>query len=314
MPAGAPALVLTAGLGTRLRPLSFVRAKAALPVAGEPLVRRILRWLERHGVREVVLNLHHRPETIARVLGDGSDLGVRVRYSWEQPLLGSAGGPRKALPLLDADRFLIVNGDTLTDVDPGPLEDLHASSGALVTMALIPNPDPMRYGGVVVRDGWVRDFTPKGGPGPSFHFIGVQMAESAAFADLPDNTPAETVNGFYRRLVAEEAGRIRAFVCDAAFHDIGTARDYLTTTLRIAADEGLAEPPPGEQTMVHPTARLVRTVLWDRVSVAAGAELIDCVVADNVAIPAGARMREQVIVPAAAAAAPGELFVAPLGG
>src|SRR5215471_9714767 len=95
------ALVLTAGLGTRLRPLTLVRAKPAMPVAGEPMVRRIVRWLATAGVSDVVLNLHYLPETIARVVGDGSDLGVRARYSWEQPLvLGSAGGPRLALDIV----------------------------------------------------------------------------------------------------------------------------------------------------------------------------------------------------------------------
>ena len=95
-----PALVLTAGLATRLRPLSLVRAKAALPVAGQPLVVRILRWLRAGGVTDVVLNLHHLPETLTRIVGDGQDLGVRVRYSWETPVLGSAGGPqtRRAPP------------------------------------------------------------------------------------------------------------------------------------------------------------------------------------------------------------------------
>ena len=85
--------LLTAGLGTRLRPLSAVRAKPALPVAGEALVRRILGWLAASGVTDVVLNLHHRPETVCAVVGDGSDLGVRVRYSWENPVLGSGGRP-----------------------------------------------------------------------------------------------------------------------------------------------------------------------------------------------------------------------------
>jgi mannose-1-phosphate guanylyltransferase len=83
-----PALLLTAGLGTRLRPLTYARAKAAVPVNGDPLARRIIRWLADHGIRDFVLNLHHRPATIASVVGDGSDLDVRVRYSWEQPVLG----------------------------------------------------------------------------------------------------------------------------------------------------------------------------------------------------------------------------------
>ena len=112
-----PALVLTAGLGTRLQPLSFVRAKGALPLGREPLARRILRWLGAAGVRDAVLNLHHLPHTLTEAIGDGSDIGLRVRYSWEMPVLGSAGGPRRALPLLADGSFLIVNGDTLTDID-----------------------------------------------------------------------------------------------------------------------------------------------------------------------------------------------------
>jgi NDP-sugar pyrophosphorylase family protein len=144
-----PALVLTAGLATRLRPLSRVRAKAALPVAGEPLVRRILRCLAQAGIEDAVLNLHHLPHTLTGLVGDGSDLGLRVRYSWETDVLGTAGGPRHALPLLDSPTFLIANGDTLTDVNIPALIASHRASGALVTTAVIPNDQPDKYRGFV---------------------------------------------------------------------------------------------------------------------------------------------------------------------
>src|SRR3954463_1899364 len=134
------ALVLTAGLGTRLQPLTLARAKAAAPVDGDPLARRTIRWLVAQGIDDLVLNLHHKPETITAAVGDGSDLGVRVRYSWESPVLGSAGGPRHALPLLldgiDAAAprtFVLVNGDTLTDVDLPAMIAAHRRTGALVT-------------------------------------------------------------------------------------------------------------------------------------------------------------------------------------
>src|SRR5215470_5305728 len=149
------ALVLTAGLGTRLRPLTLARAKAAAPVDGESLARRTIRWLVSHGVRDLVLNLHHKPESIAADVGDGADLSARVRYSWESPVLGSAGGPRHALPLIGEKTFFLVNGDTLTDVDLPTMLDQHRRTGALVTMALIPNPDPAKYGGVRLDDSGV---------------------------------------------------------------------------------------------------------------------------------------------------------------
>src|SRR5258708_31060609 len=152
LPGGA--LVLAAGLGTRLQPLTLARAKAAAPVDGEALARRTIRWLAGHGIRDLVLNLHHKPESITAAVGDGGDLDVRVRYSWESPVLGSAGGPRHALPLLlDGQQrgalptFVLVNGDTLTDVDVPAMIAQHRRTGALVTMALIANPRPDKYGG-----------------------------------------------------------------------------------------------------------------------------------------------------------------------
>lgn len=297
-----PALVLTAGLGTRLRPLSLVRAKAALPVGGDALVRRILRWLHGAGVRRVVVNLHHKAETITGRLGDGRDLGLEIRYSWEDPVLGSAGGPRHALPLLDAERFLIVNGDTLTDVDLGALARDHQESGALVTMAVTPG-DTARYGGVCVDDaGNVTGFERAGSTGGAgapgvpgaFHFIGVQAVEARAFADVPDNVPSEIVRWLYPRLIATAWGSVRAFVSRSEFLDIGTPADYAATVATLAAREGKALD-RGADVSIAPSAHVERSILWDRVHVQAGARVVDCVVADDVVIPEGARYERQAI-------------------
>jgi mannose-1-phosphate guanylyltransferase len=269
-----PALVLTAGLATRLRPLSRVRAKAALPVAGQPLVHRIIRRLAAAGIRDLVLNLHHLPHTITASVGDGEHLGVRVRYSWEMPVLGSAGGPRRALPLLSASTFLIVNGDTLTDVDVAGVVRRHYDSRALVTMALVPNTEPHKYGGVIVdTDGVVTGFVRKGAAGSSYHFIGVQVAEAEVFAPLPDNTPYESVSTLYPSLIRERAGSIRAHISTAEFLDIGTPADYLDTCLRIAARERYQLPN--------------ESVLWDDVVVEPAARLHRCVATDGVRLPAG---------------------------
>src|SRR5262245_60829182 len=142
------------------------------------------------------------------------------------PGLASAGGPRRALPLLASSTFLIVNGDTLTNVNVGRLIDAHRESGALVTMAVIPNTEPAKYGGAVVgTEGGVTGFRRAGSTEPTFHFIGVQVAEAAVFASLPDNMPAESVKDLYPSLIAARPGSIRAFITDAGFFDIGTPRD-----------------------------------------------------------------------------------------
>jgi NDP-sugar pyrophosphorylase family protein len=300
------ALVLTAGLGTRLRPLTYVRAKAAVPVNGEPLARRVIRWLVSRGHADLVLNLHHHPASITGIIGDGGDLGARVRYSWEHPVLGSAGGPRHALPLLtegDAPTFLLVNGDTLTDVDLTALRRTHEESGALVTMSLIPNPRPDKYGGVRVSDdGWVTGFTRPGASAESFHFVGVQMADARAFSDLEDGVPAESVNALYPKLLAGGSRCIAGFVSDASFRDIGTPADCLHTSAELAAVEG-DRMTAGQRTRIDDSARLARTAVWDDVTVERDASLTDCIIGDGVRIPEGARYERCAIVRAAERAA-----------
>jgi len=308
------ALLLTAGLGTRLRPLSDIRAKAAVPINGQSLVQRAMTWLGAAGIRDLVLNLHHRPASITSQVGDGLEMGARVRYSWEQPVLGSAGGPRHALPLLcddGSDHFLIVNGDTLTDLDVRELIEHHRRCGALVTMALIVNPSPEKYGGVLVSpDGWVTGFGARAsglgardsGLGArasglgSYHFIGVQVAQAETFARLEDGVPAESVNKLYPALIAENPHAVAAYVSSASFLDIGTPRDCLETSLALADVEG-----PrliGDRAQIDSSAALSRCVVWDDVKVGARAQLHACIVADGVRIPDDARFERCAIVPA----------------
>jgi NDP-sugar pyrophosphorylase family protein len=299
------ALLLTAGLGTRLQPLTYIRAKAAIPINGDALVRRVIRGLATAGIGDLVLNLHHRPASIAGLVGDGSDLGVRVRYSWEQPVLGSAGGPRHALALVadaDDDDFFIVNGDTLTDTDVWALLERHRESGALVTMALVPNPRPSQYGGVVVSpEGWVTGFTrvsdrADGDHPPTFHFVGVQVARAQAFATLEDGVPAESVNALYPRLIAADPRSVAAYVAKASFLDIGTPRDCLETSLALAGAEGAQF--TGARVHIDESAVLVRSIVWDDVTVGARAHLHECIVADGVRIPDDARYERCAIVAA----------------
>lgn len=288
---------MTAGLGTRLQPLSFVRAKPAVPIAGQPLVSRIIRWLAGQDVRRLVLNLSYLPETVTAHVGDGGGFGVQVRYSWELPVLGSAGGPRKALPLLPDDDFLIINGDTLTDIDLSGLAAQHRDSGALVTLAVMENRWQGRYGGVITdSQGIVRGFMPRGPAAAGYHFIGVQMVHPAVFAGLPQDTPVESTSGLYRTLIAERPGSIRAFLCKGEFWDVGTPSDYLDASLSISQAEGHAAPPIGHRSRVHKAARLVDSVLWDDVEVGAGASLDRCIVADRVKIPAGASFHHCAII------------------
>lgn len=285
--------MLTAGFGTRLDPITRLIAKAAVPLHGCTLIERVLNWLRAQGVTDVVLNLHHRPETITGIVGDGAHLGLRARYSWEMPLLGSAGGPRHALPLLDADTFLIVNGDTLCDLALAPMIAAHQSSGADVTMAVVPNPAPEHYNGIVLgeRDR-VAGFVPKGHAGPSWHFTGVQVARASVFNALPDGVPAESVHGIYGALTRPGPGGLRAHRVETAFLDVGTPRDYLAAALALA---GGATIEPGA--LIAPGARVTNSVVWAGAAIGANAVLDECVVT-GVSVPPGFTARRSVLVPA----------------
>lgn len=292
------ALVLTAGFGTRLRPLTDVRAKPAIPVAGEPMVRRIIAWLAAHGVTDLVLNLHHRPESLTAVVGDGADLSVRVRYSWEPQILGSAGGPKLALPLLSADPFLIVNGDTITDVDPAGLIEAHAASGALVTLALVPNREFERYGGVAMdADGCVTGFVRRGPSAKgSYHYVGVQVVRAAAFEAVPQGEAAGSIGGVYDTLIHQHSGSVRGVVSDAEFWDVGTVEDYWRTSTAFARRGNMADLGVGRRSRIDPSARLTRSILWDDVQIGADAVIEDCILTDGVRVAAGANHRGEILI------------------
>lgn len=288
-----PALVLTAGLGTRLDPITRLVAKAAVPLGSRTLVERVLDWLVAQGVTDAVLNLHHLPETITSIVGDGAHIGLRVRYSWEMPLLGSAGGPRHALPLLESDTFLIVNGDTLCDIALAPLIEAHRRSGADVTMAVVPNPAPSRYNGIVLDEhDRVTGFVPRGHTVLSWHFVGVQVAQASVFEALPDGVPAESVHGIYGGLTRPGPGGMRAHRVRAPFIDVGTPGDYLTAAIAVA---GRAAVDPNA--VMAPGARVSASVVWAGAAIGAHAALDQCIVT-AVNVPAGLRAERSVLVPA----------------
>jgi mannose-1-phosphate guanylyltransferase len=146
------AMILAAGKGTRLYPMTETLAKPMVPVGGRPVLEHTIRWLRDHGVRRLAVNLHHRPESVRGHFGDGSRFGVEIRYSEEPELLGTAGGVKRIESFFE-DPFLVVYGDVLTDLDLGALVAFHQSAGtdAHATLAVDRRPDAAQ-GGVVELD------------------------------------------------------------------------------------------------------------------------------------------------------------------
>lgn len=146
------AMIMAAGIGTRLRPLTDLVPKPMAPIVNRPALYHILHLLRRHGLREVVINLHHLPEVITGYFGDGSALGMHIEYSFEPELLGTAGGVKNNAAFLGDDTFLVVSGDALTDIDLTGLIAAHRRNGSIATMAVKEVADPSLFGVVVADD------------------------------------------------------------------------------------------------------------------------------------------------------------------
>lgn len=269
--------------------MSWLRAKPALPVGGEPLVERILKQLASVGVREAILNLHHRGDTITGVVGTGAHLDVRVRYSWEDPILGSGGGPRRAFALTSADELLVMNGDTLTDVDLAALVAAHRAADTLVTLAVVEHPHPNRYGGIAVTpEGWYAGTTAKG---QGLHFLGAQVVRREAFAGIRDGEPVPTIGGVYDALARTRPGSVRTFRTRASFVDIGTPDTYVEASVALGGDVT-----QGSRCQVAAGSQLSRCILWDDVVIDDDVTLTECVVCDRVTVTRGSRYHRAALL------------------
>ena len=144
-------MILAAGYGTRLWPLTIDRAKPAIPFLGRPLVGYVAEYLARYGCREIAVNLHHRPESVRDSLGDGSRFGVRLHYVEEPDILGTSGALDNARAFFDEETFVVVNGKIATDIDLGRALETHRRTRALATLVLRPNPEREKYSTVEVR-------------------------------------------------------------------------------------------------------------------------------------------------------------------
>src|SRR5918997_6698224 len=158
------ALILFGGGGTRLRPLTSTVPKPVVPLVDRPFIVFMLEWLRSHGVDDVVMSCGHMAAGVRNVLGDGSQFGIRLRFVEEPRPLGTGGAVKFAESLLD-DRFLMLNGDVLSDMDLSAQLAQHESTGARATLALVPVEDPSAYGLVrLEEDRSVREFVEKPSP------------------------------------------------------------------------------------------------------------------------------------------------------
>ena len=223
------AMILAAGLGTRLRPLTDALPKPLLPIAGRPLIVWNLLLLRRHGITDVIVNLHHLGHLIEQALGDGSPFGMRIAYSREPLLLGTGGGLKQAEPFFGGEPFVVLNGDTLFDLDLGGLDAVHRQNHALATMAVRADPEPDRWGTVeldAARHVWRINGRGKesGKPDEKRMFAGVHLMHPRLLADVPVGRESSIIEAYVRAIQAGET--VAGCELSGYWSDIGTPERY----------------------------------------------------------------------------------------
>src|SRR6267378_4769653 len=321
------AMILAAGLGERMWPLTEERAKPSLPLFNRPIIAFTLDHLARHGVKEVVINLHYQPESIRWIVGDGRKYGLKAHYSDEPIILGTAGVLKKVEPLLrDSDGFFMVNSDSLSDCDLSAVLKKHREAGALATMVLVPHDPKAGYSSVEMddRDHIVRIAgNPPGDPDPRagrYFFSGIHVLGPEIFDAIPAGNK-DINKDVYPRLIS--SGRvIRGFVHTGFWKELGSPGLYLEgalSVLRGAKDPSLKSllapggiyldrvPAPKEVTFEPPvfigrgasigakSALLGGVVIGKQVKIGKGCSLRSTLVWDGARIGDGSRLSECIV-------------------
>jgi mannose-1-phosphate guanylyltransferase len=299
------AVILVGGEGTRLRPLTSTVPKPVVPLVDRPFIVYMLEWLERHGVEDVILSCGFLATSVRNVLGDGSQFGLRLRFVEEPEPRGTAGALKYAEAFLD-ERFLMLNGDVLTDIDLTAQIAQHEATGATGTLALVPVSDPTNYGLVRLHeDNAVREFVEK----PSADQIDTNLISAGAYVlersvvDMIE--PGRNVSierEIWPRLVGEG---LYGFPADAYWLDIGTPERYLQGTFDIIEGnvqtevlERLGDGYLAVADGANVVGRVIPPAVVERgCEIAAGAHVGSLVVlGSGVHVGAGARIERSVVL------------------
>ena len=323
---------MAAGLGTRLRPLTYEVPKPMVPVANRPVIEHLLELLRRSDMGEVVANLHWFPETIEGPLGDGSRLGVDLTFHHEEELTGTAGGVRSVRDFLTegGGDFIVMAGDALTDIDLGGLRDAHRANGGIATLAVKKVPNVSEYGVVITgSDGRVQGFQEKPDPAEALSDLAscmIYALNPEIFDHFPDEPFVDFANDVFPALLDGDIP-FHAHVIDDYWNDVGSVGEYVQGNLDVVSGhvgvepagevvEAEAEPDePGGHGLAEGRAGLPagtevdgRVLVGDGTEVGEGVRLDGpVVIGPGARIGAGARVKEAVLLPGAEV--PGEAMV-----
>jgi NDP-sugar pyrophosphorylase family protein len=293
------AIVLSAGYGTRLWPLTEDRTKPAIPILGKPLVGYVAEYLAGYGIDEIVVNLHHRPESVRRALGDGSRFGVKLHYVEEPVILGTSGALDNTREFFERETFVVVNGKIITDIDLNAAIETHRRMNAIATLVLLPNVRRERFSIVETEGGRVTGFgrmpvMTDEGPAPLM-FTGIHIMEPRILEYVPRGVFSDSVTDVYPKAMAN--GEIlAAHVASGKWRELSTLKRYLDISVELLHEDGMTLI-AGANNLVPATATVRDSVFWDDVELGEGARINRAVLADKVKIGANEVIENAVVVP-----------------
>ena len=322
------AFVMAAGVGTRLRPLTYAVPKPMVPVANKPVFEYTIELLNAHGIKDIIVNLHFKPETIKNYFGDGTQWGVNITYSHEKKLMGTAGGTKKMEKFLKEETFLVMSGDGLTDINLTELMKFHKEKGGAVTIVLKEISARLEYGiAAVSKNSQITHFLEKPNWGEVFHGMsggintGIYMFEPEILKYIPPDKEFDYAKNLFPLLLAKKK-KIFGYYTTDYWCDIGNLfqyrmshKDILGRKVKVKIEgEHRGEAWIGEGCEIDPSAFLSgpliigrncrvkenveiagATVLGNNSFVDEGATLRDCIIWDNAYIGKGVRIENCII-------------------
>ena len=293
-------MILSAGYGTRLWPLTEDRTKPAIPILGKPLVGYVAEYLARYGCDDILVNLHHRPDSVRAALGDGSKFGVKLQYVEEPVILGTGGALDNARDLLKGETFVVVNGKIITDIDLDAALATHRRTGAIATLVLLPNIACERFTVIETAEGCLTRFgampiaADYAGKDAPLMFTGIHILEPTIFEYIPRGVFSDSVMDVYPQAMAN-GNRIAVHIAEGKWYELSTLQRYLGISLALLAERN-ENNWAGAGSVISPGAEVNQVILWDRAKVAPGAQVRRAVLADDVQIPGGEIIEDAVVV------------------
>lgn len=330
------AMILAAGFGTRLRPLTHVLPKPMFPLLGRPLLHHLIDQLSASGIHDIAVNIHHLPQKVTEYFGDGGRFGVRLRFFREEKILGTAGGIKAAADFFDDEPFLVINSDIVVNIDLRRVIAFHREKGSRLTLVVRQDVSPEQYDPIEIgADGHVAHFVGTSskhlsGDTTRVMFTGIQIMDSGIIARIPEGRFCGTTQDVFPEMI-EDGLPVFGFLHSGYWIDTGTREHYLKANFdalegkvslsrstdtdavpgaNLAApvfiEEGCRIAPGarvgpfailGRECAVGENAVVQNSVCWNGARIGPGARVEHSVLAQGVSVSANARVQNQSLIP-----------------